>query len=93
MRRVPIVIQEIPLNLVYISIFLSYAVRAATPNISWLYPNWSPASPTLNYVDTLNASWESNYPGPYLVKWCSGDSFRTFSQCMSLRAQQSFDFP
>ena len=42
----------------------------ATPSGTWIYP--APTDlPTFNYIDTLNASWVTNFPSAYLELWCS----------------------
>ncbi|CAF9913578.1 MAG: hypothetical protein ALECFALPRED_008914 [Alectoria fallacina] len=38
-------------------------------NGTWLYPDPS-TIPTFNYLDTLNASWTSDFSTPWLHLWC-----------------------
>ncbi|CAD6587312.1 MAG: hypothetical protein ASARMPREDX12_002804 [Alectoria sarmentosa] len=38
-------------------------------NGTWLYPDPSTV-PTFNYLDTLNASWTSDFSTPWLHLWC-----------------------
>ena len=40
-----------------------------SPADKWLYPDIN-TSPTYNYLDTVNASWTSNFVAPYLLLRC-----------------------
>ena len=40
-----------------------------SPADQWLYPDTNTV-PTYNYLDTVNASWTSNFAAPYLLLRC-----------------------
>lgn len=50
------------------------------PSATWLYPDPS-AAPTFNYVDTLNVSWQSNYPNAYVALWCGIPDLSKINLC------------
>jgi hypothetical protein len=52
----------------------------SAPSATWLYPDPS-ATPTFNYVDTLNISWQSNYPNAYVVLWCGIPDLSNINLC------------
>ena len=55
-------------------------------NGTWLYPDPS-TTPTFNYLDTLNASWTSDFSTPWLHLWCGvingNSSSPVLGECMT----------
>ena len=53
---------------------------------TWLYPDPN-TTPTFNYLDTLNASWTSDFSTPWLHLWCGvtngNSSSPVLGQCMT----------
>lgn len=52
----------------------------SAPSATWLYPDPS-ATPTFNYIDTLNVSWQTNYPNAYLALWCGIPDLSNINLC------------
>ncbi|KAM0799586.1 hypothetical protein BDR22DRAFT_822271 [Usnea florida] len=52
-----------------ISSFAVIASADSNTNGTWLYPDPS-TTPTFNYLDTLNASWTSDFSSPWLHLYC-----------------------
>lgn len=52
-----------------IAVIARVACADTNTNGTWLYPDPS-TTPTFNYLDTLNASWTSDFSSPWLHLWC-----------------------
>ena len=52
-----------------IAVLARIACADTNTNGTWLYPDPS-TTPTFNYLDTLNASWTSDFSSPWLHLWC-----------------------
>ena len=52
-----------------IAVLARVACADSNTNGTWLYPDPS-TTPTFNYLDTLNASWTSDFSSPWLHLYC-----------------------
>ena len=52
-----------------IAVIAKVACADTNTNGTWLYPDPS-TTPTFNYLDTLNASWTSDFSSPWLHLYC-----------------------
>ena len=57
-------------------------------NGTWLYPDPS-TTPTFNYLDTLNASWTSDFSTPWLHLWCGVINGNSSSPVLGQRMTES----
>lgn len=64
------------------------ATSAADSNGAWLYPDPS-IVPTFNYLDTLNASWTSDFSTPWLHLWCGITNADSSSPALGERMTES----
>ena len=58
-------------------------------NGTWLYPDPS-TTPTFNYLDTLNASWTSDFSTPWLHLWCGIINGNSSSPVLGERMTESW---
>ncbi len=69
-------------GLMFLFILSSSSTFASEPYAIWVYPAWGPDATTLNYLDTINVSWKSNYPNPYLARRCESKP-QVWTRCTS----------
>ena len=61
--------------------YLSFIEKAES---QWIYPEPGRShEPTYNYIDTLNASWATDYDFPQLILWCSSDGSKSWDHSKS----------
>jgi hypothetical protein len=73
-------------GLTFLFILFSCSTFASEPYAIWVYPAWGPDATTLNYLDTINVSWKSNYPNPYLARWCESKP-QVWTRCTSPKTE------
>lgn len=76
-----------------IAVIARIASADSGANGTWLYPDPS-TTPTFNYLDTLNASWTSDFSTPWLHLWCGIINGNSSSPVLGERMTESwFIFP
>ena len=66
--------------LLHLPLAISYITPSTGPIGTWLYPSITDI-PTFNYLDTLDASWQTNFPNAYLALYCGASDNTNVSLC------------